>query len=213
MKTKLILSLLIICCIAITYSCKKENQSPIVYDSYMPLKIGNYWIYEEVSVDSNGIETSLNFIDSSYVEKDTIVNGLTYYKVHKPNHIIQDYYEVLRDSLHYIVDASGHIKFSSQDFTNTLNTSVMIVLVDDTIYKMQRKMEPIQTTINVAAGSYLCYNAKETYQLYPGWDNGGPYQYINSYYAKDIGVVRERIPFFNYAPENQVKKLIRYHLN
>ncbi len=214
MKTKLILTLLVISCMAITFSCKKESIiPPTIYDTYLPLKVGNYWIYEEVQIDSNGNETSLNRIDSNYVEKDTIVNGMTYYKVHKPNYFEPDYYEVLRDSLHYIVDCRGYLMFSSQDITNTLSYKPFFALNNDTISMMTRKMEPLQTNINVAAGSFLCYNSKETYHMYPGWDNGGPFQYRDYYYSKDVGIVQERIPFFTYTPANQVKKLIRYHLN
>lgn len=214
MKTKLILSMLVISSLAITYSCKKDSIiPPTVYDTYLPLKVGNYWIYEEVQIDSNGTETPLSFVDSNYVEKDTIINGLTYYKVHKPNHFFPDYCEILRDSLHYIVDERGLIKFSSNDFTNTFNTSAITITANDTAYVMYRKMEPTTTTVNVTAGSFICYNAKETYHMYPGWDNGGPIQYSDCFYSKDVGIVKERMPFFTYSPTNQVKKLIRYHLN
>ena len=66
------------------FSCKKEteelqennNQVPV---SYMPLKIGNYWIYQTYKIDSLGNESIDGAVDSVRVTKDTLINGNTYF--------------------------------------------------------------------------------------------------------------------------------------
>ena len=213
MKTKLFfISTLCMLFLFVSNSCKKEA-SPIIYDTYFPLKVGNYWIYEEIRVDFSGTETSMNRLDSNYVEKDTVINGDTYYKVHKPNIVFPDYFELLKDSMHYIVNVNGKILFSSQDFSNVYYRESTVVPVNDTLYTMECKMESASTSVVVASGTYMCKNSKETYSMYPGWSAGTPTRYRNFYYAKDIGIIEETIPFFVSSTHYIEKRLVRYQLN
>jgi len=64
--------------------CFKENQESVVYPDFAMLKVGNYWIYQYFDIDSLGNATATNTYDSCYVEKDTTINGKTYFKIYKP---------------------------------------------------------------------------------------------------------------------------------
>ena len=91
------------------YSCKKKKTDPppaTVYANYAQLKVGNYWVYEQFEIDLAGNAASKNIFDSCYVEKDTMINAKSYFKVVKPNQnsISQKDILFLRDSLHYIVN-------------------------------------------------------------------------------------------------------------
>jgi hypothetical protein len=126
------------------YSCKKEKDVPAplppastTYADYSNLKTGNYWIYERFNLDTTGgTYTSLNVFDSTYVEKDTVANGNTYFKVMQINYpISNDYAPVyLRDSLSYIVDITGQVQFSSQNFTDTFYTNYIMANPDTVCY-------------------------------------------------------------------------------
>ena len=67
----------------INFSCTKEEkktpQSQNAYSGFIPLSIGNYWVYEQVRIDTLGNETIGSMLDSAYVSADTIINGNTYY--------------------------------------------------------------------------------------------------------------------------------------
>src|SRR5688572_7718749 len=100
---------------ALFSACKKDNlhslQNPP--DSYPELKVGNYWVYEVYEVDTANVATSLGILDSSYVEKDTVINGHTYFKKIESNYPFSASHAVyLRDSIGYIVNHKGTIVFT-----------------------------------------------------------------------------------------------------
>lgn len=78
------LSLLLMTCVFA--ACKKDKPiepiptPPVTYPDYSQLKIGNYWVYQHFNIDTNGNAFPLNTFDTCYVEKDTMINGLIYYK-------------------------------------------------------------------------------------------------------------------------------------
>ena len=107
-------------CVSICfYSCKKDKQTepetqtqttttPI--PNYSALKVGNYWIYERFETDQFGISTSLNIIDSCYIEKDTTINGQQYFKYVQPQ--IVSYNPTISstaNSFRYIYDSLSYI--------------------------------------------------------------------------------------------------------
>jgi hypothetical protein len=195
-------------------SCDKENPGePIVtYPDYGKLKVGNYWIYQHFQVDSNGVATPLDVFDSCYVEKDTILDGVTYVKMVRPPIIpTLGNFQLLKDSLHYIVNNGGRIVFSSEDFTSSLYNYTSIRYNGDTIYTVNVKMEDINEVVTTPAGDFATLNYKATYQMNPQYSLYH-LRFIHNRYAKDIGMVVETFPFFSSQPTTTERRLVRYYL-
>ena len=109
---------------ATIYSCKKDIEpmtTATSYPNFPKLKVGNFWVQDQFDIRSTGIASSRNIFDTCYVEKDTIINSKTYFKIvrllyYSPQKEIM----FLKDTLHYIINSNGEILFSSQDFSNVL---------------------------------------------------------------------------------------------
>ena len=194
--------------------CKKDStQQPISYPSYSKLAVGNYWIYGQFTIDTMGNATTMNIYDSVYVEKDTIINNQTYFKVYKPMaFIIPAGYAFLRDSLHYIINSSGAILFSSEDFTTVFN-EVYHTNGADTTYRLVTKMEDKDATILTPAGAFTTSDFRHTYYMYPNYSGAGNPRYLHSRYAKDVGLVAETFPFYSLNPNYVERRLVRFHVN
>lgn len=204
------------------YSCKKDkglepskNIPPESYPNYSQLKVGNYWIYQQYEIETNGHATSKNIFDSCYVEKDTVINNKTYFKLIMPR-VYENQRENFfqRDSSHYIVDSNGKIVFSSQDFTTIFEKSYYLNFNNkDTICQISRKMEDRNMAITTPSGTHITLNAKETYLMYPAFANAGNSRSINKRYAENLGIVVETLPFYFSDPNYVERRLVRYHIN
>jgi hypothetical protein len=69
-------------------SCKKDTgsapqnttgSSSTQTSAYLPAKVGNYWVYEAYTIDSMNVETDLNHVDSMWIDRDSVANGVTYH--------------------------------------------------------------------------------------------------------------------------------------
>jgi hypothetical protein len=207
------------CLSVIVFSCKKDEDNsvpaPIVYDNYSQLKVGNYWIYQRFDVDSSGNATPATEYDSCYVEKDTLINNITYYKMIRPNpYIPLASAFFLRDSLHYVVDYKGKILFSSMDFTTTFEDFYQFGGGNsDTVCHAVRKMTEKDWNVTTPAGTYVTSNSKLIYNMYPAYSFAGNVRTMNTCYSKNIGIVKETLPFFASNPNYIERRLVRYHLN
>lgn len=199
-------------------SCDDEDDPqsgnpPVVYDNYAQLKTGNYWIYQHFQVDSLGNGTPLQVFDSCYVEKDTAINGNTYYKVFRPDPFTtgEDVF-YWRDSLSYVVTPEGKLVFSSVDFTTVFDSYYYTVNTIDTVARITTQMADANQSITVPAGTYNTVNCKTTFQMYPNWSSGGTYRYRHARYAMNVGIVAETFSFFASNPIYTERRLVRYHL-
>ena len=202
-------------------SCKKEKEEPapvlpVVYPNFSNLAVGNYWIYERFTLDTNGVYTTQNIFDSSYVDKDTVVNGNTFYKF---NYIYYPYSNsyvgvYLRDSLSFMVNSFGDIRFSSEIFTDTFYTHYFKnSLIGDTISFIFSKMNDNNLSVSLPAGNYITKNYQTTYLMFPAHSQGGPVRTINNRYAENVGLVEETLIFFLSDPNYTVRRLKRYGRN
>jgi len=195
-------------------ACKKEPAAPTVFPDYSNLAVGNYWIYQQFEVDEAGNAVPKNVFDSAYVEKDTLINSETYFKVFRKNpYSMKPDYSYLRDSLHYLVDAAGTIHFSSQDFETTFRSYAILAVPPDTIARVSLKMADKDLSVETPAGTFITSNFQETFIIYPNWVHGVNPRTINIRYAENVGIVVERLPFFLSNPKYLEKRLIRYHVN
>jgi hypothetical protein len=218
MNLKHILMLFVMAVFAI--SCDDDdNVTPgppnVVYSDYSSLKVGNYWVYQRFNIDNAGNETATTTFDSCYVEKDTVINGITYMKLVKPGFdpsVMDIFY--LRDSLHYTVNHLGEKILSSIDFISILTSYYHTVNGGtDTVAYITRKMADLNMVITVPAGTYTTINSKLTYDMYPTFTSGGDPRYMHSRYAKDIGIVLESLPFYVSTPAYSERRLVRFSIN
>jgi hypothetical protein len=193
-------------------ACKKNNpqSQPIVYPNYSELKVGNYWVYQEYNIDTFGNATALNYFDSCYVVKDTVINTKTYMVLAGPQPIAgatNTTYQYLRDSLDFIVDNMGDIIFSSQHSGFTFRTQITPY---DTF---NVEMAPTPVAVTVPAGSYSTLDCIETIKALPQY---APFQnprYCHTRYAQNIGIITLTLEFYADDPNYTERRLVRYHLN
>lgn len=184
---------------------------------YFPLAIGNYWVYNNYLIDSNGTETLLTDIDSIVINRDTLIRGNTYYimeGVSYPYNIWRTE-NILRDSSNYIVDNTGRIIFSDSDFNNTLYENDVIVGTD-TLVSSYYFMEQVSNTINTVAGAFdSIYNYKGVVtSTFPGYPSSFPDIY--NYYAPNVGRVLKNyyfIPTVTFTKKYYEKRLLRYYID
>ena len=203
-------------------SCKKEKKAttpqdqPVSYPDYTVLKPGNYWIYQDFQINEDGTEMSFDIYDSSYVEKDTVIDNLTYHKLISSGN---DYF--LRDSLSYLLEflfnGQRKILFSSQDFTDTLELAYNIngTYPFDTTSKSILKMTDKDVEYNTPAGNFYTCNAQYTLLFYHVYQNhhNNVLRKLNTRYAKNIGKISETISARLDSPVVYIeKRLLRYHL-
>lgn len=190
-----------------------EDSLPVIVENYLPLTVGNYWIYEEFQIDTNGTATDLGKIDSCYIEKDTLINNKTYFKYCRVAPGYGSSIKFIRDSSHYIVNSNGIILFSSVDFSSILHTYYTIIPVSDTVSVNTSKMTDKDVEITTPYGTFTTYNYKTTCAIAPAFASNGNERYWNTRYANNVGIVAETIATYLSTPVFTERRLVRYHLN
>ena len=205
-------------------ACKKDSSTAVTSDqeinkkdTYFPMKVGNYWVYEIFEVDTSGNETVINRPDSIYIAGDTIINGEKYFIFKGPvqwwgNNI--DSAEYKRDSCRNIVDNYGIISLSNTNFSDTLYSFYIQSFPGDTLFHIWYKMENIATPFYTKCGNFDVVDYRgtmvdyknrylKTQLKYP--------RYIHHYYAKNIGLVMST-SFFALMPGHYEERLVRYNV-
>jgi len=179
---------------------------------HFPLKTGNYWIYQHYEIDTSGEEKKISTIDSVVITGDTIINDLTYYVlsgtfIGEPFIVL----DILRDSSGYLVNHKGQIKFSEDNFKDTLLTT-NVTFGDSTLTTINFKMERQDEPITVPAGTFdNVLNYKGTIKFY-GLNNPF-YKDKNIFYAKDVGKILDTYYWISRAKRKRYeRRLIRYHV-
>ncbi len=193
----------------------EESITPVETSSYMPLEVGNYWVYTYYKIDTLGNETDQNKTDSVVITKDTLINGNQYYVIEGTDYYGSvrewDVIDILRDSSGYIVNEEGKIRFSEDNFTDTLYTIVK-VYDNDTIYTITCKMEEYATSVSVPAGEFEVLNYQGTVTT-PEEIPGVAYpRYVNKLYSKDVGIVFKNYILIYSNAWYIEKRLLRYNI-
>jgi hypothetical protein len=206
---QLIFSVLIIFIV----SCEKQETmningigEPSDTQLYFPLTIGSYWVYQTFTQNDTGFTTNGN-LDSMFIEKDTVINGNTYFKFNRiPPQITPAF---RRDSLGYILDETGRIYFSINNFTDTLY-SILDSMSNTPL--VSYKMESKNALINAPAGTFNCYDYTGFYYSNPPYSDlfGSP-RLTHDFYAPSIGLL-EKVFFFSASPYITEKRLVRFHI-
>ncbi|MDH4058408.1 MAG: hypothetical protein OEU76_06565 [Cyclobacteriaceae bacterium] len=198
-------------------SCKKEpdviEQPTTKSIDYMPLTVGNFWVYENYSIDTLGNETVLTQRDSIVVDRDTIIGAHTYFILEGTSYpTVNDWgiVDIVRDSSDYLVNEKGKILFSSSNFSDILCEEVGIY-DSDTLYTLTYQMETVSGSIIVPAGTFDdVLNYKGILTRYISTNANNP-EYFNNYFAPDIGKIVETWSYLS-IPTLYQRRLINYNI-
>lgn len=203
-------------------SCsKKDNGSDNIEIvdpdyGYIPFYPGNYWVYEQFSIDTLGNETLLNEYDSVVITGTATVNSKSYIVfegtfLSGPNEV--DTILLLRDSSGYYVDPSGNIHMANNNFTDTLSFYTFTNNnTGDTLYQSWYTLEKEPSEISVGAGVFPTINFRGsilTFNPNPGVDD---IRYKNRLYSHNVGLVLDTY-FFLGSPKRFERRLARYHVD
>ncbi len=215
-KIYLILSLFLI----VLVSCKKdtitaEEPTPFVEQpatpDYFKLAVGNYWVYQRFQVDTDGVATPQNNYDSCYVEKDTIINNKTFYKLYRPNSWGSSYI-ITRDSSTCLINQWGGV-FSLTNYNNIYNSGYSTASPGDTIAKVILKVVSKDSLVSTPAGVFATTNDQAIHYMYPAWRQYYRAIYSNKCYAAGVGIVLETLNIIYGPPYTTERRLVRYHVN
>jgi hypothetical protein len=215
--------ILIVCALAFFYSCKKDNSSENTNSdksAYLPLAVGNYWVYQTFNIDSAGNETQSAKIDSTLITKDTLIGGEKYYKLENyaftfgTGEVSKDSFSYFyRDSAKNLVSLNGQISFSEENVTDILLQKTFVTDDGDTIYVMTCKMVPMNVEYTVPAGSFSnVLNFQGTVTCSPEYAGIENPRYVNNLYAKGVGKILSS-NFYVFSRGSMETRLLRYKIN
>jgi hypothetical protein len=196
-------------------ACKKDEPAvvePVVHHEYGNLKVGNYWTYQHYHIDTNGVETALDKFDTCFIEKDTVVDGHTYYKMIRPriaNPKFTAYF--WREFEGAIYDTEGKVQFSAEDFTTIFDTVYSTTThggVTDTVYTATSRMVDKDKNIITPAGNFTTRSYQTTYALSDWFEHRN--RVSNRRFAKDIGIVCETLEFYASNPTYTERRLVSW---
>ena len=197
-----------------TKPTEKPNLTPITAD-YLPLSVGNYWVYQYYRIDADGVESEMNYNDSIAIVKDTVIDGETFY-IKEGNRLFGSPWErldILRDSSANLIDHTGKILFSGTNFTDTLNF-FSEGNEQETYYTISYKMEEIEGEISYPAGNFnnvLDYRGTLTgISMIPPEPTPNP-RYMGRLFAPNIGEISYTNFYFN-SSNLIIRKLSSYHI-
>lgn len=196
----------------IVFSCKKDAETPVPVTKadYYQLKVGNYWIYEGYMVDTNGVATPTGVFDSAYIEKDTLINGNSYYKLMECPYVVfpWQYAFYLRDSLGYLVNSDGIILASDNNFTDTLAVDTG----NPELYTGYQKMTGKDSLVTIPAGTFQSVTSRRQIVPVPPNPANIPVRYLYDVFGKGVGKMKSYTFFFSGGIGFQAQ-LVRYKVN
>ena len=204
------------------FSCKKDDNvsidppAPAPLPVYMPMEVGNYWVYQSFKVENSG-ETPLDKYDSLVITHDTMIRDHKYFVFEGTAHSsIWHILRTLRDSASYYVFPNGDIYFTDQKRDGEVyfeHTSYMPNLID-TVWSVKNYNESVEQSITFPIGDFKVLNRRSDYTTFPGdpdFADSLKYRKTNSYFIEDIGQANYYV-FYASADFHYDKRLIRYRI-
>lgn len=209
------------------YSCKKQEDTTlevecepeVTVNDYMPMAIGNYWVYEHVEIDSNNNEKKIGIVDSIKITRKEKLRGKEYYVFEGTNRPYTSYKSVvymLRDSSGYLVNSEGNVLMSVINFTDTLGK---FKEGSDTnwIYQTFGIMEREKTVVIAGIGPIRVINSVGHYvhnQKYLPQSKRLKVS-VNNYYSRGVGKIVDTYFWsieFLYSGKVIERRLVKYHI-
>ena len=220
MKSK-ILGIFISLSLLLFIACEKDKicieNVPCTSNEYMPLAIGNYWIYEVQDYDLNTYAiTTLPWCDTIKVIGDTIIRNQHYFTLRSTEGLFFNYLDdisFLRDSVGYIINDSGEILFSDSDFDRPLNRTNMST-GDDGERFIEYAIKDTTFVRITPAGVFGCLDYRGQAWTGLAWDDDKVY---HNCFAKDVGLIYQSAffiagpisPPIGTPPTNEGRRLLK----
>lgn len=197
-------------------ACKKDIEktftpSTAPSTTYSPMTTGSYWVYDWYVIDSAGIATPYPATDSIYIVGDTIIGGNTFSIQAGTWYGISQSPKYFRDSIGYLINETGRIFFSANNYTDTLYTWNS----GDGTVTGYLKMNNIGAIVTVPAGTFPTLNAEYTIVNNIGtWPCLGTLDVHNNRHAINIGEVNSSFQFTGDATCKVYERRLRtYFIN
>ncbi len=213
MKYSLIISGFLI----LVLSCKKKEtlteeaaapsptpSSAYTVKDYLPLKYGNYWVYQFTITDSNNV-VNLSMLDSVYVFDSVVVHGKWFYRIMATVSPIQGEYT---DSANCLIRSNG------QRALSLINNDTILKLFwnqSGSWYNNYDIMKTTATAFNYNSVTYPNCISRYTY-FYSNMNSSCPNRIIYDTYSPGVGLVYSKWGFVNDCRDWEIK-ILRYKLN
>ncbi len=205
--------------ISILYSCEKNDnpekapdlkQTSESTNSHLPLKVGNYWVYDGYYVTDSTEEYRRT--DTIEVVSDTMLNDNEYYVLEGSYYPFDKIKYIWRDSLDYIVDHQGKIILSTSLFNE-------IVRVDtghsDPEFSIWTEVQAIclDEKYTNEAGTFEVIDMRGEVFTDPENPAINKPNYIHQYFGKGVGMVFNEAKLAKTDKIYLQSRLKAYHLN
>ena len=185
---------------SLIFSCTSDDAQNQQDDeaNFYALEVGNWWVYKNYKYNVNTeFYEDTGVVDSVSIVGTEMLGGNTYYEFRTKTTGNEDgitycnpngeHFELLRDSLGYLIWETGQIKFTNNDYEQReLNAQVW-----GTIYE---KLMQDQETLSVESGTFDCIYSERfaidiNGNLLPGKDH--------FYYSDGIGLIYDTTSFIS----------------
>ncbi len=171
MNIKLMFSVAALFCIILLSSCKKDKDNPspepTPVPEYAALKVGNYWVYETYFTNAQGATSVTEYYDSTFIEKDTLINGKTYFKKVVQSQLFPSV-SFWREENGVLVDQLGKALPTKAGVID----NKFVINGNDTLLEIISTLLPDETTVNVPAGIFKVRTIEHTNKIFEQGLNG-----------------------------------------
>ncbi len=204
------------------YSCKKDVAIPIQKIvktnsassvSYMPLKVGNYWIYYIYDQDTTGLLTFFAS-DSIYIHDSITSGGITAYNfLHSGNLSFgpggMTFPCQINDSASFLFIGNGR-----GAFLDPVHLNDTVRAADEFNLARVYTIPMIFSNDTVPAGVFSGITMNDTIHYYnPNPHYNGTPHFINyTKFSPNTGIIEARVSFLSNPTPGIIWKLIRYHV-
>jgi len=213
-----------VCFIAILYSCSSNNDTQTQdnqNNNFYALTVGNSWEYRWYNINNEGFENPTDVYETVSIVGTEDFNGIEYFKFSRVvtgnlygfrPYVPEDgeHFEYYRDSLGFLVNQNGYIKFTNTHQNYISETSTLYSTGQgEFTYSGYAELQDEQVDYTTNAGTFNC---KEVIIEYIN-ENGDAYLAKNHYYyAEGIGLIKEDNVFLGSENTADHRKLEFYNV-
>ena len=167
------------------YSCTHEE---VTRRSNFPLKPGNYWIYKTTITSSDGAVSVFPYLDSVWIEKDTIIDNKHYW----------EQIGTLRGTI-FLRDSSDCVLMKELTYEQIIFSSNLDTLAKNPpFYKL---MTSLSETVETPAGKFKAANCRMLLRKDPantGHDDEYP-AFNSEFYTTEQYICSSRVGLIKYV--------------
>ena len=198
---------LILCLLVSSFfitSCSSEElDTEAKFQEIINLEVGNYWVYEKVTITEDG-EMRSPKLDSVVVVEKTILEGKEVFKLKGSLSLKNSEESFIYDSLNYLKSyPGGNVIFTTD--------ALFFEEIDNDFLEGQIQIRPNKELVSVPAGTFNSYNfSAELEAKDPNYPHGTLFS--NKYFADNIGLIKTQDQYYSSGSKIE-KRLLRFGKN